>query len=198
MINELHLLWVPNFIALGIYFLFGTKFSWKEETYTCFNVECVLLGWNFDFLGSYLVVIARYLMVAAGYCSLPSSYCSLLVVTARYRSLLLVLTFNMNGFCFTFYLGLPPNPTTRTVSAPESVSGSKGLPSFDTFSHNPRLFQQQYDTTEILNSGSQKEFYSTYNNSNTAPSRFAEISSTCEIRRSVIQEEISLKQNFCK
>ena len=58
MINELHLLWVPNFIAIGIYFLFGTKFSWNEETDTCFNVECVLLGRNFDFLG--------------GYCSLPN------------------------------------------------------------------------------------------------------------------------------
>ena len=102
------------------------------------------------------------------------------------------------SFCFTFCLGLPSNSNTQTVSAPESISGSKGLPSFDTFSHHPRLFQQQYDTTEILDSGSQKEFYSTCNNSYTAPSRFAEISSTCEIRRSVIQEEISLKQDFCK
>ena len=132
MMNELHLPWVPNFIALGIYFLFGTKFSWKEEIYTCFNVGCVLLGRNFDFLGSYLVVSARYLMIATGYCSLPIGYCSLLVVTARYRSLLLVPTLNMNGFCFTFYLGLPSNPTTQTLSAPESISGSKGLPSFDT------------------------------------------------------------------
>ena len=102
------------------------------------------------------------------------------------------------SFCFTFYLGLPSNLTTQSVSASESISGSKGLPSFDTFSHHPRLFQQQYDTTEILHSGSQKEFYSTCNNSYTAPTRFAEVSSTCEIRRSVIQEEISLKQNFCK
>ena len=39
-INEIHLLW-PNFIAIGIYFLFGTKFSWNEETDTCFNVECM-------------------------------------------------------------------------------------------------------------------------------------------------------------
>ena len=99
MINKLHLLRVSNFIALGIYFLFGTKFFWKEETDTCFNVECVLLGRNFNFLGAYLVVNARYLMVTTGYCSLPSSYCSLLVVTARYRSLLLVPTFSMNDFC---------------------------------------------------------------------------------------------------
>ena len=47
-INELHLLWVPNFIALGIYILFGAKFFWNEETDTCFNVECVLLGRNFS------------------------------------------------------------------------------------------------------------------------------------------------------
>ena len=46
---------------------------------TCFNVECVLLSRNFDFLGGYLVVNARYL-----------------VVTTRYRSLLLVPTFSMN------------------------------------------------------------------------------------------------------
>ena len=103
MINELHLLWVPNFIALGIYFLFGTKFSWNEETDSCFSVECMLLDRNFDFLGCYLVVTARYLMVTTGYCSLPCGYCSLscgywslLVVTARYRSLLLVPTFSMN------------------------------------------------------------------------------------------------------
>ena len=54
---------MPNFIAIGIYFLFGTKFSWNEETDTCFNVECVLLGRNFDFLGGYLVATARYLSV---------------------------------------------------------------------------------------------------------------------------------------
>ena len=70
MINELRLLWLPNFIALVIYFLFGTKFSWTEETDTCFNVECVLLGRNFDFLGGYFVVTARYLMVTTGYCLL--------------------------------------------------------------------------------------------------------------------------------
>ena len=80
---------MPNFIALGMYFLFGTKFSWNE----CFNVEDVLLGRNFDFPG--------------GYRSLPSDCYWLLlvtwwllivnVVTARYRSLLLVLTFSRNG-----------------------------------------------------------------------------------------------------
>ena len=52
MIKELELLGWPNFIALGVYFIFGTKFFWNEEIGTCFNVECVLLGGNFDFLGA--------------------------------------------------------------------------------------------------------------------------------------------------
>ena len=33
--------------------------------YLLINVECVLLGRNFDFLGGYLVVTARYLVVAS-------------------------------------------------------------------------------------------------------------------------------------
>ena len=52
---------MPNFIAIGIYFLFGTKFFWNQETDTCFNVECLFLGRSFDFLGGYLVATARYL-----------------------------------------------------------------------------------------------------------------------------------------
>ena len=51
----------------------------NEGTDTCFDVECMLLGRNFDFFGGYLVVTARYL-----------------VVTARYRSLLFAPTFSMN------------------------------------------------------------------------------------------------------
>ena len=80
---------MPNFIALGIYFIFGTKFSCNEWIDTCFNVECVLLGRNFDFLGGYLVVAAPYLVLTAGYCLLPGSYARywwLLLVTARYCS----------------------------------------------------------------------------------------------------------------
>ena len=96
MINELELLWVPNFTVLGIYFIFGTKFSWNEGIDTCFNFECVLLSRNFDFLGGCLVVTARYLVVTTCYCSLPGCYCSLLVVTDRYRLLLLVPTFIIN------------------------------------------------------------------------------------------------------
>ena len=59
---------------------------------TCFNVECVLLGHNFVFLGGYLAVTARYLVITAG-------YCLLLVVTARYRSLPLIPAFSMNVYC---------------------------------------------------------------------------------------------------
>ena len=97
MINELHLLWVPNFIALGMYFPFETKSSWSEQTDTCFNVECVLLDRNFDFLGCYLVVTTCYLMVTTGYCSLPCGIAPYLVVTAHYRSLLLVPTCMKNN-----------------------------------------------------------------------------------------------------
>ena len=96
MINELHLPRVPSFIALGIYFLFGTKFFWNEDNDTCFNVECLLLGRNFDFLGGYLVVTVRCLMVTTSYCSVLVVTARYLVVTARYRSLLLVPTFSMN------------------------------------------------------------------------------------------------------
>ena len=59
---------MASFIAIGIYFLFGTNFSWNEETDTCFNAECVLLGRNFDFRGGYLVATARYLIVTTGKC----------------------------------------------------------------------------------------------------------------------------------
>ena len=82
-INELNLLSVPNFIALGMYFIFGIRFSWNEEIYTPFNVEYVLLGCNFGVFGGYLVFNPRYLAV-------PTRHCSLLLVTARYWWLLLV------------------------------------------------------------------------------------------------------------
>ena len=57
---------MPNFISIGTYFLFGTKFSWNEETDTGFNVECMLLGCNDDFLGGYLMATACYLSVTPG------------------------------------------------------------------------------------------------------------------------------------
>ena len=74
MFNKLDLLCVPNFIALRIYFILGTKFSWNEGTDTYFNVECVLLGHNVYFLGGSLVVTACYIVVIASYCSLPGGY----------------------------------------------------------------------------------------------------------------------------
>ena len=46
----------------------------------------------------FLVLTARYLVVTTRYCPLSGGYCSLLVITARYRLLLLVPTFSMNGF----------------------------------------------------------------------------------------------------
>ena len=81
---------MSNFIALRIYFIFGTKFSWNEVIDTCFNVECMLLGRNFDFLAGYLVLTARYLVVTVGYCLLPGGYWWLLLVTGGYCSLPLV------------------------------------------------------------------------------------------------------------
>ena len=42
-------------LVLGIYFIFGTKFSWNGGIDTCFNIACVLLDRNFDLLGGYLV-----------------------------------------------------------------------------------------------------------------------------------------------
>ena len=79
MINKLHLLSVPNFIALGINFLFGTTFSWNWGIDTRVDVELLLPGRNFDFLGGYLVVTICYLVVTA--CCwwsllVTASYCS--------------------------------------------------------------------------------------------------------------------------
>ena len=65
-INKLDLRWLPNFIALGMCFLYGTKLSWNEGTDTCCNVECVLLGRNVDFLGGYLVDTACYIVLTIG------------------------------------------------------------------------------------------------------------------------------------
>ena len=87
---ELDLLWVPNLIVLGIYFLFWTKFFWNVGIDTCFNVECVLLGRNFYFLCGYLLVTPLYLVVA-------SRYGWLLLITARYYAFqLLVWTLEKN------------------------------------------------------------------------------------------------------
>ena len=70
-------------MALGIYFIFGTKFPWNEGVDTYFNFECVLLGHNFDYFGGYLVVTAHYVVVTALFFLLPGGYCSLTLVTAH-------------------------------------------------------------------------------------------------------------------
>ena len=76
---------MSNIIAFGIYFIFGTKFSWNERNNTCFNVECVLLGHKFHLFGGYLVVTARYLAVTARYLVFTGGYCSLPVGTAPFH-----------------------------------------------------------------------------------------------------------------
>ena len=111
-INEFDLLWVPNFIALGIYIILVAKFNEGIDTY--FNVECVFSAWKVNLriqseyrkirtrknsvfghfsrsgylaiILIFLVVTARYAVVTAGYCSLPDGYWWLLFVTARYCS----------------------------------------------------------------------------------------------------------------
>ena len=57
--------------------MFGANFSWNDGIDTCFNVECVLLGRNFDFRGSYLVVTACYLVVTVHYLVFTCGYYSL-------------------------------------------------------------------------------------------------------------------------
>ena len=62
-----------------------SKYSWNIACQLgCFNIKCVSLGRNFDFLGGYLVVTARSLVVTGGYYLLPGGYWWLLIVTARY------------------------------------------------------------------------------------------------------------------
>ena len=86
-INEPDLLWVPLFHSIRNIFQFWNHIflQWRDWS-LCFNVECVLLGRNCDFLGSCLVVTAFYLVVTAGYCLLPGGYWWLLLITARYCS----------------------------------------------------------------------------------------------------------------
>ena len=91
-----------------MYFIFGTKTSWNEGIDTCFNVKCVLLGRNFNFLDDYLVVNACYPVVTGGYCLLPGGYwwslldtggyCSLSLVTAPFHFQYELLSFQLQVF----------------------------------------------------------------------------------------------------
>ena len=74
---------MPNFIKIEENFSFGTKFSWNEEIDICFNVECLLLGHNFDFLCVYCSLPSGYCSLLGGYCSLLGGYWWLLLVTSR-------------------------------------------------------------------------------------------------------------------
>ena len=92
MINELDLLSVPNFIALGYISILGPNFPGMR------GLILVLMS-NV----CYLAVILIFLWLLGGYCSLSSGYCWLLLitwwlllVTGGYSSLLLVSTFSMN------------------------------------------------------------------------------------------------------
>ena len=58
---------MPNFIAFEKYFIFETKFYWNDGIDTCFNVECLILGFDYDCFRGFLVVNARYLVVTGGY-----------------------------------------------------------------------------------------------------------------------------------
>ena len=77
MINELHLLWVLNFKALGLFFIFETKFSWNEF------LEGIVNYCNVEYVVTirYLVVTACYLVFTGGYLYI-GGYWWLLVVTA--------------------------------------------------------------------------------------------------------------------
>ena len=74
---------------------------WTSASEGCLSYHtCVLVDRNFDFLGGYCLLPSGYywlLVVTWWLLLVTGGYCSLLVVTARYRSLLLVPTFTMNG-----------------------------------------------------------------------------------------------------
>ena len=86
MIDELDFLWEPNFRELEYISFLGQNFPGMR------GLILVLMP-NV----CYLVEILIFLVVTTGQLVVTSGYCSLLVVTARYRSLLLIPTFSMNG-----------------------------------------------------------------------------------------------------
>ena len=58
-INELDLLWVPNFISLEVTFIFWTKFSWNEEidTFLMLNVCYLVVAFIFLAVTLWLLLV---------------------------------------------------------------------------------------------------------------------------------------------
>ena len=90
MINKLDLLWVPNFIALGIYIFLDQIFLEWRDWYI------LVLMSNMCYLVIILVLFGGYAVITAYSLVVTARCCLLLLVTARYRSLLLVAIFKMN------------------------------------------------------------------------------------------------------
>ena len=85
---------MPNSIALRVYLIFGNNFPGMRGLILVLVPNVCYLA--VSFFGGYLVVTARYLVVTARYFVVTGGYCLLLVVTACYRTLLLLPTFSMN------------------------------------------------------------------------------------------------------
>ena len=85
---------MPNSIALRVYLIFGNNFPGMRGLILVLVPNVCYLA--VIFFGGYLVVTARYLVVTARYFVVTGGYCLLLVVTACYRTLLLLPTFSMN------------------------------------------------------------------------------------------------------
>ena len=97
MINELNLLWAPNFIALEYISFLGPNFpGMKRLILVLISNVCYLIVILIFLVVTWLVT-ACYLVATAGYCLFPGGYCWLLLVswwlllvTVRYCWLLLV------------------------------------------------------------------------------------------------------------
>ena len=94
-INELDLLWVPNFLALEIYFIFGTTFFWNDR------LILVLMS-NVCYLVIILIIlVVTWWLLLVTYWLLFVTWW-LLLVTVHYWWLLLVPIFSMNAAIYIF------------------------------------------------------------------------------------------------
>ena len=91
MINELDMLRMPNFIALGIYFIFGPNLPGMRGL-------ILVLMWNVCYLAVILIllVVAWWLLLITKWLLLVTAH--YLVVTGGYCSLLFVPNFSMTSF----------------------------------------------------------------------------------------------------